>query len=184
MLSRKTLLFVGAILLVIGLSGVDAFLMEGSLTATLFPDSEETAFQPKIFPEYIQSENLVLQDSPTSGFLKNAFAPERDIKEYVLLQGNDRTAFIAWLQDDNAPALFRAFKHAVSQMLSSETRDLRDTILEGNQHILTFLDPSISEERFLFLSASNEILEFHIAPGKEEDVWNLLKGWREAGEKE
>ena len=41
-------------------------------------------------------------------------------------------------------------------------------------HILTFVDPSLSEERFVFVRINELLIEFHIREGYEETIWNFI----------
>lgn len=100
------------------------------------------------------------------------------VQTRVLLSGNDRIGSISWVTDGNVKPVFQALKQALLASFSTEVQGLRDEKEERSgfqtRTILTFLDPKLSAERFLFLQSGENLYEMHISPGKEEVFYGLV----------
>ncbi len=97
----------------------------------------------------------------------------------VLLLGESRQGAIAWIDTPNAKAAFNELKQKLLQTFSSRVQDLIDetTQAEGQPVVnrLSFRDPAISPEQFVFLRIRERLYEVHIAPGQEEALSLLLE---------
>lgn len=97
----------------------------------------------------------------------------------VLLQDGDRAGLLAWIETPNVKEVFLVLKDSLATLFSPEVRDLLDEMQapEGKppRNFLTFLDPALSEERFVFVRVRERLYEFHIAPGKDEAMYKLVE---------
>jgi hypothetical protein len=70
-------------------------------------------------------------------------------------------------------------KEALHESFSPQVQDLIDDVLseeEGpERHMLTFLDPNLSDERFVFIRLENRLYEFHITEGKDDSIFALIE---------
>jgi len=72
-----------------------------------------------------------------------------------------------------------ALKEALHTTFSPEMRDLVDEVQtrEGRppRNLLTFLDPAINSERVVFIRVRERLYEFHIAPGRDDSIYDLIE---------
>jgi len=96
----------------------------------------------------------------------------------VLLQNNDRVAFIAWVETPDAKAYMQALKESLYNSFSSDVEDLRDETEfpeDGPvRNILSFRDPSIHEEKLIFIRVRERLYELHVAEDKGALVDTLI----------
>lgn len=106
--------------------------------------------------------------------LIGSIAQNEKLNALVLLKNNDRTALLAWIDTANVKTIFAGLKQALAENFSGQVSELVDesqTPADGApRDILSFIDPTLSNERFLFVRIRSRLYEFHIAPGKEGDV--------------
>jgi hypothetical protein len=111
--------------------------------------------------------------------LIGAIAQQETMNGFVLLKNNDRTALLAWIDTPNVKTIFAGLKQALAENFSGRVSDLVDetqTPAQGApRDILSFIDPSLSSERFLFVRIRTRLYEFHIAQGKEADVQAIVE---------
>ena len=104
--------------------------------------------------------------------------PSRVTTRVLLLDG-DRAGLLSWIETPNVKQVFMALKESVSTLFSPDVRDLLDEMQspagKPPRNFLTFLDPSLSEERFVFVRIRERLYEFHIAPGKDEMMYRLVE---------
>lgn len=97
----------------------------------------------------------------------------------VLLLNGDRAGLLAWIETPNVKDVFLVLKESLSTLFSPEVRDLLDEMQspagKPPRNFLTFLDPNLSEERFVFVRVRERLYEFHIAPGKDETMYKLVE---------
>lgn len=102
------------------------------------------------------------------------------VQTRVLMSGNDRIGAISWVTDPNVKTVFSALKQALLSSFSTDVQGLRDEKEENSgfqtRTILTFLDPKLSSERFLFVQSGENLYEMHIAAGHEELFYDLVDG--------
>lgn len=101
----------------------------------------------------------------------------------AILKDGDRIGSATWIQSPSVKAVFIALKDALLPAFSPELKDLRDETLqeEGKpvRNILSFFDPSLSEERLLFVRVRERLFEFHIANGKEDAMNTIIQALTE-----
>jgi hypothetical protein len=97
----------------------------------------------------------------------------------VLLSGSDRQGAVAWIDAPDAKAAFKDLKQKLLQTFSAGLKDLVDetTQKEGQPVVnrLSFRDPAVSPEQFVFLRIRERLYEVHIAPGQEAALAPLLE---------
>lgn len=97
----------------------------------------------------------------------------------VLLLNGDRAGLLSWIETPDVKEVFLVLKESLSTLFSPEVRDLLDELQSppGSppRNFLTFLDPSLSEERFVFVRVRERLFELHIAPGKDDVMYPLME---------
>ncbi len=97
----------------------------------------------------------------------------------VLLKNSDRVGSVTWIDSPQVKTFFIALKEGLLNAFSPNVQDLRDETLQGEaqpvRNILTFLDPSLSEERLVFIRVRERLYEFHIASGKDTEMQALIE---------
>ncbi len=103
---------------------------------------------------------------------------EAPVQSLVLLSGGDRAGSVTWVQSAKVKTYLTTLKDALHQSLSADVRDLRDETQERPgtpvRNYLTFLDPNLSQERVVFVRVRELLLEFHLAPGHEPALFQLI----------
>lgn len=98
--------------------------------------------------------------------------------DYRTLLDGDRIGSIAWIDGPQAKRSFTDLKQKLLQTFSPELKDLVDetTQAEGGPVVnrLSFIDPAISTDRFLFLRVRERLYEIHVTPGREAVLDRLL----------
>jgi hypothetical protein len=177
-------------LAVIGLGVSDAFLMERERTAQLFGNIlhsnvdgiheshlQETEESTKNIDDIIAHHGFTSVQTEEAAILP-AVLPESTVTQTsVLLRDNDRASFMALGELQKADVYFRALKHVLYENFSSDVTDILDEEREGKPafSLLTFMDPSLSEERLVFVLSQEHIFEFHVVDGNEEKIWDLIE---------
>lgn len=97
----------------------------------------------------------------------------------VLLKNSDRVGSVTWIDSPQVKTFFISLKEGLLSAFSPNVQDLRDETLQGEgqpvRNILTFLDPSLSEERLVFVRVRERLYEFHIAGGKDTEMNALIE---------
>jgi hypothetical protein len=101
-----------------------------------------------------------------------------EIHTSVLLLQNDRAAYFAWIENDDAKTILQKLKQTVQDQFSPQLKDLIDETLipaDGPPvDVLSFLDPAISAEKVIIIRVRNRLYEFHVAVGSEGVVSQLI----------
>ena len=168
----------------IGLVMADALIEERSLTAqlfdftTLFESHESDDLSPSTaLLSSFEKQGFTLTSSNEPNLLGSILADQSPVHTSVVLLNDDRVAFAAWTEAPDAELYFLVLKEALYDSFSKEVKDLLDESRTESQtqfHILTFVDPSLSEERFVFVRINKLLIEFHIREGFEEVIWNFI----------
>lgn len=97
----------------------------------------------------------------------------------VLLKNSDRVGSVTWIDSPQVKTFFISLKEGLLSAFSPNVQDLRDETTQGEgqpvRNILTFLDPSLSEERLVFVRVRERLYEFHVANGKETEMNALIE---------
>ena len=132
---------------------------------------------PDIFDIFNRLQ-LATETTDETSLLARAVPANQKTESRVLLQDNDRLAFIAWTESPDVKTYFLSLKEALTTAFSSELQDLVDEVQEREgkptRNVLSFFDPGIHEERVLFFRVRQRLYEFHITPGKEPMVQELM----------
>jgi len=97
----------------------------------------------------------------------------------VLLKNSDRVGSVTWIDSPQVKSFFISLKEGLLSAFSPNVQDLRDETVQGEgqpvRNVLTFLDPSLSEERLVFVRVRERLYEFHIANGKDTEMQALIE---------
>jgi len=123
--------------------------------------------------------NFSAEETTQRSLLSAIVSDTSQVTTRVLLFNGDRAGLLSWIETPNVKEVFMALKESLSTLFSPDVRDLLDEVQspEGKppRNFLTFLDPSLSEERFVFVRIRERLYEFHISPGKDEMMYQLVE---------
>lgn len=122
--------------------------------------------------------NLTVQPNDDLSLLAQIVKDGTKVEGLAILKDGDRAGSVTWVQSGEVKNYFIALKEALLSAFSPQVRDLRDETVqdpgEPVRNILTFLDPSLSEERIVFVRVRERLYEFHLTAGKEEVMHDLI----------
>lgn len=188
----KTLAAAGFLALLLAVGATDALVNRGEILANLQASADEspaTSAKPVAVPRMagpdilalIEEAGLTATASSTEQSLLAQVSPQASatVQTRVLLLGNDRIGAIAWMEDGDAKTLFLALKQALLASFSPQVQGLRDEKIERQgfmtHTLLTFIDPALSTERFLFTQFGQDLVEMHVVPGRENVAYDLIE---------
>jgi len=193
---NKLIVTMTLLLLLSGLGAADYYYSGNEYSAQLNGDEGDTNGTPQVDatlppgavaknngPEVatvIGAEGLTTSESSDLSLLSQVVTGEASVESLAVLSEGDRAGSVTWVQTGDVKTIFISLKEALLSSFSSEVRDLRDeTVQEAGKpvrNILTFFDPSLSEERIVFVRVRERLYEFHIATGKEETMNGVIEG--------
>ncbi len=181
--SQRLFVTSGFVIILLGLGVTDAvltrdlnWLPEGTEgTESSAPATVQTG--PDVF-DVLNALGIVTQGTREEGLLEQVVPENETVEKRVILKGDDRLGYFAWVESPDSTLYLSAMKDALRSSFSSQMRDLVDEVqdLPGKptRDVLSFLDPSIHEERILFLRIGTRLYEFHVPAGKEPDIQTLM----------
>lgn len=126
----------------------------------------------------VSSLSFTMQTTEEKSLMEQVNPSQIPVETRVLLQSNDRAALLAWMDTPDAKTVYVALKQALLQSLSSRATDVSDQALEPADgppyDLLSFRDPAISEEQFLFIRIRTRLYVFQITSGKESAVRQIV----------
>jgi hypothetical protein len=194
---RSKITVTAALLLVLGgLGAADAYLSEEDLTAQLpmapagleMPQNPETTTpgvgvaKKKAAPvgDTLAALGFSVQPSQDQSMLAQIVGTEMPVESLAILKDGDRIGALIYVETGNAKTYFLSLKEALLAAFSPQVQDLQDeTKIEPGTPIrnqLTFLDPSLSEERLTFVRIGDRFMEFHTATDKEAEMQTAIDG--------
>jgi hypothetical protein len=201
---NTTTLTVGLLTVLVVLVAVDALSIENKrlLTQADIPkQTENTPPEPQIpegnetpepqvgtpkmqgpnVPKVLSAEEFTVAEPKKERSLIQQVIPKdiADIQTKILLKDGDRVGLIAWTESPQVKIYFLALKEALHSTFSPKMRDLVDEVQtrEGKppRNLLTFLDPAINSERIVFIRIRERLYEFHIAPERDDVIFDLIE---------
>jgi hypothetical protein len=144
-------------------------------------DGSSSAVTKQDGPDVLQvlaAQNVSLTENSETSLIRRVLPPETNVQTRTLLREGDRLAFISWADTTDAKLAFTALKQALLKSFSNQVRDLddRNEVREGKptRNVLTFVDPTISAERLIFVRVRERIFEFHVPEGKFNQVMSVV----------
>ncbi len=129
--------------------------------------------------EVLNTQGIASETTTEESLLQRVMPPGATVQSRVLLKDNDRVAFFAWVESPEVKDYFTALKEALESSFSSAMRDLLDETQnpdgKPSRNVLSFYDPAIHEDRLLFVRVRERLYEFHVAPGKEPIVNDMME---------
>lgn len=190
MSNRFKLIITGVLLLVLaGMAGADYLITGTSLPARLAMNGgEPTTEAPKNDAAPVaKSSGPAVQTVLTDAGLEVAASEEptflsqiieKGLTSITVLKDGDRAGSITWNESSDVKESFIALKDGLLESFSAGLRDLKDTTEQEPGHpvrnILRFTDPALSDEELVFVRVRERLFEFHIAPGSEDTMNNLI----------
>lgn len=156
-------------------------------SATLIPKYAQEqasipgAVKPKEAPnvqDVLKSLGMTTEQTDEKGLLSRVVPEEIPVDRKALLQNGDRLAFFATVQSPDVSTYFSSLKEALQKSFSPQMHDLIDTTQSPEGHpvrnMLSFVDPTLSEEKMIFVRSRDRLYEIHVANGKDEGVAKLV----------
>lgn len=127
----------------------------------------------------IAKSGFTMEKKEERSLIAGVTQPGDTMHSVVLMKDGDRAAFLGWLESPRVKEEFLVLKESLNGLFSPAVQDLLDEMQrpEGKppRNFLTFLDPGLSEERFVLIRVRERLIEVHVAKGKEEAVYSLLE---------
>lgn len=186
---NKLIVTVTLLVLLSGLGAADYFYSDNSYNAqvtgneqpddTLPPGAVRKNPGPDI-EAVITQNGLTSSKSSDLSLLSQVVTGDEKVESRAILSNGDRAGSVTWVQSGDVKTIFISLKEALLGSFSSGVQDLRDETLQEPEkpvrNILTFFDPSLSEERIVFVRVRERLYEFHIGTGKDETMNGLIEG--------
>ncbi len=129
--------------------------------------------------EEILAANGYVQSDTDEQSVMAASATNTEVRTMTLLKDDDRAAFMAWIDTPDVKTIFALLKQTLAQSFSGQVQELIDeTVRPPNgipRDVLAFIDPTIGEERFVFIRVKTRLYEFHVPAGKDEMIADLIE---------
>ncbi len=133
---------------------------------------------PDVF-EVFQEMGIETSSTKKESFLSRIVPSQIPLTSRVLLQNNEGLGFFAYAESPDVRAFFTALKEALHQSFSDDVRDVVD-IVEAPENrpvrnVLSFVDPSLSNDKIILLRVRERLYEFHVPEAKEPVVRALIE---------
>lgn len=194
MTHRTKLLTTLSLLVLLGALGAADYFLTDNEYASLLPSDEELQPTTAKNEEEPASEGVAKQTGPdvratieeqnltavqsSDLTLLTQIVTDEEVHSYALLRDGDRVGSVTWVESPGVKQLFIALKEALLPAFSSGLMNLKDTTLleEGKpiRNLLTFMDPSISEEQMVFVRVRERLFEFQISSEQEDAMQPLI----------
>lgn len=177
-LQVKIGLTISTLLVLGGVAALDALTVDRTLTGDLF--GWENAAPTTYIASFDHIMNIIRQEgfsvisTPDTGFLNDVLPDGLHRERAILLYDGDRAAFLEWVQSESAQRYFLILKTVLHQNFSENVEGVDDEEWNGSASVLTFHDPALSEEWFLFVRIADQLLEFRVPFGMLEHIRTLL----------
>jgi len=123
------------------------------------------------FQDPPSGERIVLSRVITDG--------KTPVTSKVLLQDGDRAGVISWVQSPDVKRHYLSLKDLLHASFTTKVKDLIDETQRREGHpvrnLLTFFDAGLLPERVVFIRVRERLLEFHIAEGKADVMFDVIE---------
>lgn len=178
-LPGKIITSLGFLIVLTGLGFADAY-YKGNRVIYPEADEEIVDFPPEQppaiddIPGRLESMGLLLAVTSERSMIERILPAGTTVASSVLLENADRAGFIAFAQSPEVRRSFLALKETLHASFSADVTELLDEIRDAPDgtpyNYLTFRDPTLGSERFVFLLRGFDLLEFHVTDGKEATI--------------
>ncbi|UPA22237.1 hypothetical protein K8942_04265 [Candidatus Peribacteria bacterium] len=189
MTSRSKIIITSLLLVFLGgLSAADYYLSAGHGTVTRSGSGSTISSVPvggvrkQSGPDVetiIAAEGFTTSSTSDLSFLAQIGGSDTEIEAQAILKDGDRAGSVTWIESPKVKTYFISLKEALLTAFSADMRDLKDETLQSPtgpvRNYLTFVDPSLSTERLVFVRVRERLYEFHIVLGKEEMMNTLIQ---------
>jgi len=150
------------------------------VTEPVAPPAGAVVKKSGVDPQTIATQlNFTMEETSQKSLLSAVVRDPSLVTTRILLLDGDRAGLLAWIETPDVKQVFLVLKDSLATLFSPEVRDLLDEVQsppgKAPRNFLTFLDPQLSEERFVFVRIRERLYEFHIAPGKDEAMYRLME---------
>ncbi len=183
--SKKSLVTLGFLLILIGLASADAIITRGTLH---IPERNgaDGGVSKKPGPDVVAvtlAQGFAVTDTSDTFLLTTILPPGTTLSSRTLLQNDDRVGALAWIDSPDVKRTLRILREHLRSSFSKELQNLIDeTQSEAGKpprDILSFRDPAILGERVVFARVRERLYEFHVTAGKEASIDGLLNALTE-----
>lgn len=126
-----------------------------------------------------ESQGFTVSTSNDETLLQQVAPQGLTIASSTILLNGDRAGSVAWVGSPDVKNIFITLKDALITAFSPQMTDLRDETVQQPgfpvRNILTFLDPTLSEERLVFVRSRERLYEFHIAENAQDRMKQLIE---------
>lgn len=165
-------------LIVLGsVAALDALTVERTLTGNLFGWGETAPAHISSFDhimDIIRQEGFSVISTPDTGFLNDVLPKDLPHERAIILYDGDRAAFLEWVQSEHAEQYFLILKTVLHQHFSEYVEGVNDEEWDHRASVLTFHDPELSEEWFIFMSFADQLLEWRVPSLMMDRIRTLL----------
>jgi hypothetical protein len=127
----------------------------------------------------LQSLGITIKPTEDKGLLARVVPETTNVDRKILLLKGDRMAFFAVVESPDVRTYFTSLKEALQNSFSPQMRDLVDVTEAPEGHpirnILSFVDPTLSEEKLIFVRSRDRLYEIHVAAGKDNEAQQLVE---------
>lgn len=170
-------LTLGFLILLGGIFALDAVTMERTLTGDLlgWQDLPEENIAPLgHLMDIIHQNGFSTLASPDEGFLSDVLPDDLPRERVIVLKDGDRAAFLEWMETDAAERYFLILKTVLYGSFSDRVEGVQDEEWNASVHVLTFRDPELSEEWFVFVRAYDQLMELRVPSHQLDPIRALL----------
>ena len=186
MTPRAKLAVTFVLLALLGSLGAADYYLSGSQYAAFLTQGADDTTTPTISPvpagavakakgpyveDIAREQSMELRPGNDLTLLAQVASDGPSVQSFALMKDQDRIGSVAWIESSAVKETFTALKEALIAAFSPGLQDLKDETIQGadkpTRNLLTFLDPSLSEERIVFIRVRERLYEFHVALGKE-----------------
>lgn len=169
----------GSLVVLGGVLVADALKTERSLSAQLLGwegavTTERIASFDHLM-EIVRQQGFSVISTPDKGFLSDVLPEDAPRERVILLYDGDRAAFLEWVQLEDAERYFLILKTVLHQTFSEHVEGVDDEEWSASVRVLTFKDPKLSEEWFIFMRLADQLLEFRVPFSMLDYVRTLLR---------
>lgn len=194
---NKLIITLALLVLLGGLGAADYWYQGGEFTGSVADDGTTTPPDDNIIPdpdvppgavtkntgpsveEVIAEQGLTSESTSDLSLLAQVVTDGTPLNSMAILSNGDRAGSVTWVETGDVKTHFIALKDALIGSFSPDMSDLRDETIqqpgEPVRNVLTFIDPSLSEERIVFVRVRERLFEFHLAEGKEETMHTFIQ---------
>ena len=129
--------------------------------------------------ETLASLSLASTATEQMSIIRRVIPEKIPVTTIVVMKDGDRVGLLSSTESPQVKTYFLALKEALHTSFTPDMRELVDETQQRPGHpvrnFLTFFDPGIDTERLVFVRVRERLYEFHIAEGKDDDMFAVIE---------